>query len=500
MQANSNATTSARWPKPLDHAEPAVAGHWRAAFVGAWLADWRERWRDWRVWLVLGLGAALAATAAGLTALELQDRLTARQAAQQSEQQRWLNQGKKYPHSAAHYGVYAFKPLSPLAAVDPGVERYVGSGVWLEAHKQNEFVYRPANDEPGASRQVQLTPAFVLQVLAPLALVFLGFASFAGERERGMLATLRISAAPMTAVASARSAVLWCLGLLIALPAGAAAALVQWRLDAASPFTDTAVRVLVFGGGYALYLAFWALLVVAVSALAGTLLRSLAVGIGLWAALTLVMPRAAVEAAQAAAPLPSVQAFRQAMEQALGEPHDPVEEARQKAAILEQHGVSDVKQLPINWAGLSLQRGEERGDAIFDAHYGRVYAAMAAQSRAIGLWSWLSPTVAVAGLSAAAAGSDTAHHVQFIDGAEAQRRRIQVLMNGFITANPERDGQRVDADGALWAQVPAFNFVFAPLVRSGALASNLLPLGVLFSLCAVLCAYAARRLGREALT
>ena len=88
MQANLNATTSAPWPTPLEPAVRSPAGHWWAALVGAWRADWRERWRDWRVWLVLGLGAALAASAAALTSLELQERLAARETAHQAEQQR----------------------------------------------------------------------------------------------------------------------------------------------------------------------------------------------------------------------------------------------------------------------------------------------------------------------------------------------------------------------------------------------------------------------------
>ena len=89
--------------------------------------------------------------------------------------------------------------------------------------------------------------------------------------------------------------------------------------------------------------------------------------------------------------------------------------------------------------------------------------------------------------------------MQFINGAEAQRRRIQRVMNDFITANPEREGQRVDGDGALWAKVPRFDFVFDPLLQTGAFVRSLLPLLVLTGLCAVLCAWAARRLGREAL-
>ena len=36
------------------------------------------------------------------------------------ELQRWLDQDPKNPHSAAHYGIWVFKPASPLATLDPG--------------------------------------------------------------------------------------------------------------------------------------------------------------------------------------------------------------------------------------------------------------------------------------------------------------------------------------------------------------------------------------------
>lgn len=135
------------------------AQHWRAAFLVARQVDWRERQCDWRVWLVPGLGFGMALAVAPLTTLELRERTEARAMAAQAEQQRWLGQGRTNPHSVAHYDVFAFKPVSALAAVDPGGERYVGSSRWLEAHKQNEFVYRWANDTPGDVRQFSLTPA-----------------------------------------------------------------------------------------------------------------------------------------------------------------------------------------------------------------------------------------------------------------------------------------------------------------------------------------------------
>lgn len=486
-----NATTLTSSPAA---SEPAGgARRWLRAFGGAWQADWRERRRDWRVWLVIVVGLALAACAALLSALQLQSTLEARNDAQAAEQQRWSQQGKKYPHAAAHYGVYVFKPLSALAALDPGIEHYVGASVWLEAHKQNELVYRPANDEPGVNRQFRLNPAFVMQVLAPMAMIFLGFGMFAGERERGTLAALRINAAPLSALAMARGAVLLCLALALVSPACVAVGIVEWQMDNRSPFSDGALRAVLFALGYLLYLCTWAALIAGVSAWARTLRSALALLIGLWALTALVAPRSAAELAQLAAPLPSMQAFRAALDGALGMPDDPDQARRDQQQLLREHGVTDVKDLPFNWAGVSIQRGEEHGDRIFDEHYGRLFDAMRRQSDAAALAGWLSPSVAVAGLSSAAAGSDTAHHIQFVQRAEQQRRSIQVVLNQAITDHKEHDGARYDGDQALWDRVPPFRMIYPPL-DAGVLLRHLLPLLVLFAASLLLCAAGLRQL------
>lgn len=503
MQANLNATTLASSPDAPEatgagdersRASPHRRRAWLRALHGAWQADWRERRRDWRVWLVVGVGLALAACAALLSSMELRATLEGRAIAQQAEQQRWSQQGKKYPHSAAHYGVYVFKPLSALAALDPGIEHYVGSSVWLEAHKQNELVYRPANDEPGVTRQFRLNPAFVLQVLAPMAMIFLGFGMFAAERERGTLAALRINAAPLGALALARAAVLLCLAMVLVLPACIAVGVLEWTLASRSPFADGALRATLFGIGYLVYLCTWAALITAVSALAPTMRASLAILIGAWAATTLVLPRAAVELSQLAAPLPTMQQFRAGLDAALGMPDDPEQANHDKEQLLRAYGVKDVKDLPVNWAGISLQRGEQHGDRIFDEHYGRLFDAMRRQSDAAALAGWLSPAVAIAGLSGAAAASDTAHHLQFIEGAELQRRRIQQVLNEAITRHPERDGVRHDGDQALWDKVPPFAFGYAPLELKAVALRHGLPLLSLFLASLLLCGAGLRHL------
>jgi ABC-2 type transport system permease protein len=90
------------------------------------------------------------------------------EAAEEMTRKQWLGQGEKAPHSAAHYGVYAFKPQMPLAFLDRGVENYTGVAVYLEAHRQNDFRYRPAADQTALARFGELTAATVLQILLPL--------------------------------------------------------------------------------------------------------------------------------------------------------------------------------------------------------------------------------------------------------------------------------------------------------------------------------------------
>ena len=141
-----------------------------------------------RVLAVLVLVVSVVSLAAGWKTYS--DLSAQHRTAQAATREQWLNQPKKNPHSAAHYGVYAFKPKSPLAIVDTGIDPYVGVAVWLEAHKQNEMKYRPAQDRTAAQRFGELGGAEVLQVILPLFIVLMAFPVFAGEREQGTLRQL----------------------------------------------------------------------------------------------------------------------------------------------------------------------------------------------------------------------------------------------------------------------------------------------------------------------
>lgn len=55
--------------------------------------------------------------------------------ANQSARASWLAQPEKNPHSAAHYGTFAFRPTSDLSFLDFGLDTYTGSSVYLEGHR-----------------------------------------------------------------------------------------------------------------------------------------------------------------------------------------------------------------------------------------------------------------------------------------------------------------------------------------------------------------------------
>lgn len=112
-----------------------------------------------------------------------------REAGRQARQA-WLNQGEKGPHGAGHTGTVLFKPIMPLFAVKNGLYNYTSRWVELETHTQHKVGKRPANDQTFLIRSGVFTPAFILQYLIPLFIIFLCYSSVTAEREYGTLRLL----------------------------------------------------------------------------------------------------------------------------------------------------------------------------------------------------------------------------------------------------------------------------------------------------------------------
>jgi ABC-2 type transport system permease protein len=409
-----------------------------------------------RVLSALVLAVSLVSLAAGWKTYS--DLSAQHRTAQAATREQWLNQPKKNPHSAAHYGVYAFKPKSQLAIVDTGIDPYVGVAVWLEAHKQNEMKYRPAQDRTAVQRFGEMSGADVLQVLLPLFIVLMAFSAFAGEREQGTLRQLlSVGARPRDLALGKTLGVASGLGLIL-LPATVLGALALALSTSQGLLADDPRRVAALVAIYLLYFALLIALSLWVSAWAKSSRLALVVLLTFWFANSLVAPRVASDVASWLYPTPSAAEFQKALEAEL---NDQVEMdrrlERRKAELLAEHSVTTIDALPIAFGGISLQEGEEHGNEVFDAHFGRLFDVYDRQNRIYQRGGVLAPMLAARALSMGLAGTDFPQHRHFLTAAESYRRDIQRVMNGDITKH-QKPGQVYLAGRELWDQVAPFEY------------------------------------------
>lgn len=445
------------------------------------LRDGRFRWAG-------AIILALLAVAIVAGARYQRDLVTQQQTADSAERARWLGQTAKNPHSAAHYGIYAFKPRLAPAFLDPGVEPYTGVTVWLEAHKQNELLFRPAEDATLAQRFGDLTVALVLQAVLPLAIVLLAFGAFAGERERGTLRQLlAVGLRPRDLVLGKLLGVGAALGLIVV----PAALLGAGALALTGP-TGGAGRFALLALIYALWLGVFIFITLAVSARASTPRLALIVLLGFWAVNCLLAPRALSEFAAARHPLPEPIAFKARLKDELGDPHGaPAKFAERTAELMKQRGVAKPEDLGLNLNGLRLQTGEEHSDGIFDRYYRELFTPMEAQNTLLARAGTLFPLLGVQALSMGLAGTDLAQHRDFMRAADRHRRAIQVIMNEDIMVNPLKPGAPAYLAGpAVWAKVPPFHY--APPGVGAVLTAHAWPLALLLLWCVAAAWFALR--------
>lgn len=382
-------------------------------------------------------------------------------AATEATWERWRAQGDKNPHSAAHYGVYAFKPVTPLSLVDQGVNTYTGVFTWLEAHNQNPFEFRPAQDAPALARFGQMTASSVLQLLVPLLIMLLGFAAISGEREAGTLRLLLSAGVRRDTIALGKAAGLT-IGLSALLVPAAGVGALALLLTADVEQVVSLPRVALLGGSYLLYFAVVLGVTLTVSAWARSSRAALVTLLGFWIVNALVSPRLATDVARSLHPLPTADVFRAAINDDLRngiDGHSP-QDARQQAlrdSVLAAYGVTTLEELPVNYAGISLQAGEEYANRVYDQRFGALASLMLAQEGTHRRLGVLMPLLAIRSASMGISGTDVFHHEHFVRAAEEHRRLIQRTLNGDI-AEHSSFGQTYSAGPALWASIPRFEY------------------------------------------
>lgn len=439
-----------------------------SAVTATAMCELRQSMRDGRVWMAM-LGALVLFAATLWVGVQQHARQVSDVSlAANTDRQVWEGQGARNPHSVAHFGQYAFKPAGALSAFDPGLTPWLGTALWMEAHYQNTAAFRPAEDQTPAI-VASLSAAFVMQYVAPLALIFLGYGLVAAEREKQ---TLKL------AVAGGVSPLSWMAGKLVALLLLAAVLwLPAWLPVVLVDATDARLRGVALATCYGIYLLIICSLIIAVSARATTARGSLLTLLCAWVLLGLVVPRLAVAGAEYLAPSADAGKFwrdiRIALRKGLdGHETDEAREAELMQKTLAKYGVSRVEELPISFAGVALQAGEDHGNEVFDHFFDQMQRSQRGQDAAMHWAALATPWIAMRSLSAGMSGTDAAHHWHFVHAAENYRRELQRYLNGDMARNAKGQDFDYRADPALWRQTPQFSYT-SPTLK--AVAGEYLP-------------------------
>lgn len=419
--------------------------------------DGRFRWAS-----AIVVGLLLVALLTGWT----YQRSVAAEHASAAQQSRatWLAQSSKDPHSAAHYGGYVFKPHGPLTLVDSGVNAYVGVAAWLEAHKQNEFQFRPAQDRASLGRLGQLTAAITLQLLVPILIILLAFTKFAGEREDGMLRQLVASGvSPRLLAAGKAMGVAAALGLVLVPAAALGTGALLWT-SGVDALSQSAIRLGGLMSLYALYFAIFIAVALGVSATMRKASHALALLLAFWAVNAVVAPRAASDASRLLHPAPTALDFAAAVER---ETYDglPIHVYNVRRAadlrrrLFARYQVSRVEDLPVNFRGVDYLEREAHANDIWERHYRELWATFEAQSTVHQLVGFAAPLLAVRTMSMSLTGTDFHHHRQFAQAAERYRRQLVLAMNTNLAygGSSQKRGAYA-AEPSLWASVPPFEY------------------------------------------
>lgn len=392
----------------------------------------REEWRSMRrdrvavtgvlLLVLLTLAAAFTAWDQRHTADAARTRLQAR------VDHEFDAQPDRHPHRMVHYGHFVFRTPGPLAAFDPGVEAFTGHTLFLEGHRQNSANFGDVRQSSLLLRFGQLTPAFVLQVLAPLLLVFLGHAAVARERETGTLRVLLAQGVRPAQLVAGKALALGGVATLVLLPALASLA----ALGLSTPGQGGAIGALAFG--YVAWLAIWVVGIVAASAWLRRGRDALLVLLAAWTALVVAVPRLAAEVVAVRSALPTrfetdIAIARELA--AIGDSHNPDDPyfAGFRKQVLARYGVARVEDLPVNYKGLVGAEGERLTSELFARHAAEGFERQGEQLVQVDRFAWLSPMVPLRRLSMAAAGTDLPQYRRFVEQAEHHRYALVQHLN-----------------------------------------------------------------------
>ncbi|MBH0012452.1 DUF3526 domain-containing protein [Pseudoalteromonas sp. NZS100_1] len=381
---------------------------------------------EWRYWLrskiamtVLAIGLVLTLASVIVTAITMMELSHTRHELQTTSDKSFVDQPDRHPHRMVHYGHYAFRTPSPLSTLDPGIDAYTGNSIFLEGHRHNSAMFADSRQGTALTKLGSLTPAFIVQTLAPLLLILIGYSGISRERELQTLSyLLSQGTSGVTLIAGKGLALLSVVGLILT------------PLTVSALFTvaagESLLAVVSFVVGYALYLTVWVLLILLASSVFSKNSGSFTALAFVWILLCIVMPRVASTSASTAVPSAGkieTDFAVKAQLRKLGDGHNANDPAfmQFKQSLLKKYNVKSIDELPINFRGLVASESEAKLTNVLNKFAEQRMQAELKQTKVSRYFGWVSPMVAIRSLSMIVVGTSIETHHRFLRETEQLR-------------------------------------------------------------------------------
>jgi ABC-2 type transport system permease protein len=355
----------------------------------------------------------------------------------------WDEMNPSNPHSAAHFGTYAFKPNSILNSLDEGVNAVTGLVLRLEGHKQNEVAFSEASQSLTVSKFGKFKVSLLFQFIIPLFLIFLAFNIYTSEISSGRLKLLLVQGNSLRKIVFAKVFSLLSLATILLL----FTIIAQCLFNFSNIELDQVIRLNVFFWSYFIYYFIIISFTVLLSLILKKSTSALSLTIITWLLWTIFLPKTIGNFTESLTPLSTRIELTEKMKEDRSkgiDGHNPFDDRKKELEeeVLARYDVDSISDLPINFAGILMQADEEYGNKVWDKHYGDLYENLETQKRNYQFSGFINPFASLQSLSMASAGTDLFHHLDFLNAAELYRRYFIKTLNDEYAFGGSRTGER----------------------------------------------------------
>lgn len=388
---------------------------------------------------------------------------------QEMSRKSWEDNPDKHPHRMAHFGNFAFRQQHPLTIFDSGIETYTGNSIFLEAHKQNTANFSQASLSTGLVRFGNLDIAMLLQLILPLIICFVGHSCVSAEKENGILKLIYMQGASIKEILLGKFLGLFVFSALFFVPAF----ICLWSLSlikSAVVNSDILTRVVFITFIYFIFYLILCGIIVIISAKSKNSSSALLRLLGGWLFFFIIMPKTAQVIGNSIYPNLSKIEFNAKVEDIIskkGDSHNP-NDAHFKLlrdSILKANHVTNVKDLPFNYSGYLMSRGEKQSADVYKDQHKKLITTYRKQNSITNKLIWVNPYLALKKLSMSLSGTDFNTYVNFLNLTESYRYKQSQYMNKlqmqFISNKAKSSEGKVHVVGKhYWKTAPKFKYKF----------------------------------------